>query len=580
HVRITLVRAPVDTVKDTTIAFAPTSADATLDLGVGVDVPHELFEAEIDYTDRGLVMFRGTGRVRSHATDESAGPPQELELDYVGPGANVTRMVVSPGTTLVFAGQSAAFTVAAFDADNNLVTDVPILWTTSDASLATIDPNGVLEPRGRRGSVIVTATTSTGISGDANVTITLPPAAITLLSGGGQTGQVAQTLATAAVVQVTDADGVGLAGLSVSFAAPVGGLVGGQVGAANVTTDANGRASTTLTLGTTAGPERFMATSGGVSTSIAVTATPGAPAVIAAVSGDRQTSTVGSLVSPLVVRVSDRFGNPIRGVAVRWLRATGVGALAVTTSTTNEAGEASTTYRFGGIVGDETVSASVDGVASPVLFTLHAVASAPAAIAVVAGDGQVGVVGTALASPLVVKVTDAAGAPVGGAMVSWTADNGTIAAATTTGADGTASNVLQLAQAAGPTTVTASIANGDSVSFRATAQPGAASPGVLTMTLLDGATMQPIPDGAPFTVTIPAGVTLSVAPLLIQLAAGTGQPAPNVLLRIDIGGGPGPTIRIQELTNAQGLVGFAGPIAAAGTYALTVTCPGNGQGEV
>src|SRR5437764_996991 len=112
------------------------------------------------------------------------------------------------------------------------------------------------------------------ISDIATVTVTLPPTGITLVSGSGQSGKAGSTLAQPAVVRVVAADGVGVAGVAVNFAP----AAGGKVGATSVTTDAAGLASTSLTLGGTAGPQGFAAVFGGFSVSILVSATPADPA--------------------------------------------------------------------------------------------------------------------------------------------------------------------------------------------------------------------------------------------------------------------------------------------------------------
>src|SRR3954471_4813476 len=90
-------------------------------------------------------------------------------------------------------------------------------------------------------------------------------------------------------------------------------------------------------------------------------------------SGDGQTGTVqGALAAPFVVKVVDQFGTQISGVGVTWTRLTGGGSLAAATSTTNATGLANVQYTLGSVPGDETIRASVSGVATTVTFTAHA----------------------------------------------------------------------------------------------------------------------------------------------------------------------------------------------------------------
>src|SRR5262249_47924800 len=154
-----------------------------------------------------------------------------------------------------------------------------------------------------------------------------PPTAIAVVSGSGQTGKAGSTLAQPAQVRVTAADGQGVAGVTVNFAAPTG----GSVGSASTTTDAQGLASTTMTLGGTIGPQSFAASAAGFSASISVSATVGDPAVVTAIGGSGQADTVRrTLPQPFVARVADKFGNPVQGITVTWARTAGSGTLSAT----------------------------------------------------------------------------------------------------------------------------------------------------------------------------------------------------------------------------------------------------------
>src|SRR5262249_43454487 len=158
-------------------------------------------------------------------------------------GANVTRITVSPKTVTLRAPTTSTFTAAAFDANGNAVANVPITWSSSDPTVATIDAStGVLATAGKRGTTTVTARSPTGITDNGVATITLPATGMILVSGGGQSGRAGATLSLPGVVRVVAGDGVGVAGVTVTFAAPVG----GSVGSPSVTTDATGQASTTL----------------------------------------------------------------------------------------------------------------------------------------------------------------------------------------------------------------------------------------------------------------------------------------------------------------------------------------------
>ncbi len=201
----------------------------------------------------------------------------------------------------------------------------------------------------------------------------------------------------------------------------------------------------------------------GIAGSATVTLVPPSVATgLAIESGDNQTATVQTaLVAPFVVKVADQFGDPMSGVTVTWTQLSGSGTLAATTSTTNASGLASMQYTLGGAAGDATVRATASGIGSPVTFTVHGIAGAPAAIEIVSGSAQTDTVAKTLGAPLVVKVTDAAGNALSGVTVNWArlAGVGAVSAPTsTTNAAGLASIQFTLGTSVGTANIGASVA--------------------------------------------------------------------------------------------------------------------------
>lgn len=469
HVHIVLVRPPSEIVLDTTIVFTPTSQATKLDFTIEAKAAGEVFDGMMEYSDAALgVVFRGQTKVQSYTEDEDPPSPPDIPIDYVGPGAGVTRIQISPKTMALTSPNSGAFTVQAFDANGAIVANTPIAWSVSDATVAAI-ANGALTPQGKRGAVTVTARTPTNISDNATATIVLKPAGITVTAGGGQTGKVGTALAQQGFVKVVAADQVGVQGVAVIFAAPAG----GKVGTPSALTDANGVAFTTMTLGGTVGPQSFAATAAGFTTSIAATATVGDPASIAAVSGSGQTDTVyKTLKDDLVAKVTDAFGNPVPSVTVTWARTAGSGAPVQPTSTTNADGLTSVKYALGTAPGIESIAATVAGVANPAAFSAQALPGTASDVAMVSGDGQSTRAGQAFGAPLVVRALDAKGNPVVNADVLWTATNVSVAAAkTTTDSKGVASNTFTAGSTTGPATISAMV-GGRTIVFSATVQAG------------------------------------------------------------------------------------------------------------
>jgi hypothetical protein len=86
---------------------------------------------------------------------------------------------------------------------------------------------------------------------------------------------------------------------------------------------------------------------------------PGPAAQLALVSGDGQTGATGATLGlPLVVRLSDQYGNPIADEAVTWA-SSGGGSLAIPVTTTDGTGQTSNSWTLGPGAGTQTVSATV-----------------------------------------------------------------------------------------------------------------------------------------------------------------------------------------------------------------------------
>ncbi len=198
----------------------------------------------------------------------------------------------------------------------------------------------------------------------------------------------------------------------------------------------------------------------------------GDPESIAAAAGVDQRIIVGAeLLQPLVVKVSDDDGDGVPGESVTWEVTGGGGSLSEPSTPTNSSGEASVMLTVGGAEGDNTVTASVDGLSgSPVTFTAKGVV--PTSLQLASGDGQDGRLSQPLALAFVVRVRAADGGVVPGATVDWSVDasDGSLSA-TSSKADtnGEAATTLTLGSAPETNTVSASITGIAPVSFDAEA---------------------------------------------------------------------------------------------------------------
>ena len=105
---------------------------------------------------------------------------------------------------------------------------------------------------------------------------TPPATAISMVSGNNQTGGAGQPLRYPLVVVVTNASGIPVAGVTVNFAVTAG---GGTLWGTQSTTDSQGVAYTTLTLGPTPGTNTVTATASGLTAVTFTALTPTAPAL-------------------------------------------------------------------------------------------------------------------------------------------------------------------------------------------------------------------------------------------------------------------------------------------------------------
>jgi hypothetical protein len=105
--------------------------------------------------------------------------------------------------------------------------------------------------------------------------------------------------------------------------------------------------------------------------SFSAEATAGPPDTLAEASALFRAGRRGAeLPEPLVVRVADRFGNPVAGAAVTWTVAGGDGELSTDQSRTAPDGTAAVTWTLGQRIGVQRVLASIGGVnGSPVTFS-------------------------------------------------------------------------------------------------------------------------------------------------------------------------------------------------------------------
>ena len=285
---------------------------------------------------------------------------------------------------------------------------------------------------------------------------------LTKISGDGQIGRPGQTLQPF-IVEVRDRNGNPVSGVFVTFIHDDGSL-----NTVLDVTGADGRAESTLTLGSTAGTTTITVQAGDATTTFEAK-TVLQPRTLEKISGDNQTGSTGvALTQPFVVEVRDVNDDPVEGVTVTFTVTAGGGSVNPVTAQTNASGRAWTRLTPGDNPGTNSVRASVAGIAQGVIFRAEATPAPPAPmLRIVSGDGQTGTPGQTL-EPLVVELRDRNAQPVAGFFVIFTHSDGSLSTVLdVTDSNGRAETVLTLGSEVGTTTVTV-VAGRASVTFELT----------------------------------------------------------------------------------------------------------------
>jgi adhesin/invasin len=457
RVRILLVRG-TETLKDTTIT-AHSGDSLTVELTVGAVVGEKL-GADMQFKSGETVLFEGTATVTAVPTGATGGAAAStpIQVTYVGPGATAASVSVAPSDGDYVASGTISFSASALDDKQAAIANTPFVWTIDDATLGTIDANtGDFTPSGKRGTLTVTAATLSGIKGTAVARLFPVPSGISIISGDNQTAPAGTTLSQPLVVAVTGSDNGPVIGQTVTFTAPDG----GSVNPASAVTGSDGRAQTTVTLGSSVKSYTFTATSGTFAVGATETATLGAAAKMTVVGATSFTATSGVKAATVpTVQITDAAGNPVPNVATQ---------LSLASQTVSVDGDTTLVSDASGLVavpdlypleaeaGVYTLTMTVPGLAgSPATFTITIVPGAAARLAFTTFASPSTVNGKPLPQQPVLQVTDINDNPVAQAGVTITATEMTINASVsggtvTTDANGVATfTTLTLTGVAGP----------------------------------------------------------------------------------------------------------------------------------
>lgn len=249
------------------------------------------------------------------------------------------------------------------------------------------------------------------------------PRSLRLVGDSTRTGTVGAPLAAPFTVELVGDGGRPVSGRAVHFAVAAG---AGSVRDTAVQTDASGQATTLVTLGQTAGRQRFVASYSGIaSIEISVAAAAGAPATIATMGGDAQRDTVGrKLAFPFLAVVQDAYGNVVSNVAVAWSVLAGGGALDSAVSRTDSNGVARMGYTLGARARVDSVKVTTGGVPGGAQFTARGVPPSVARLDILSGTGQTVSAGRVATTAPAVRAFGGSGSPVVDAEVTFTPATG------------------------------------------------------------------------------------------------------------------------------------------------------------
>jgi hypothetical protein len=346
---------------------------------------------------------------------------QSVSTVELGAGAADSVVVIGEGATIPLHAR-------ALDARGHMIAGLAPQWQVDDSSVAAFETDGILTGR-NAGRTMLSATVN-GVVAHAAVSVVTTATALNLVAGTDQRAFAGNALPQPIVVRATNRRGAPSAGQMVTFRLPGG---QGSVEPSTATTDADGRARTTWTLGEYPGRQTLTATVAKVDSALAIVAEADPVASNTRVSAvvDNFIGKAGeSLVDSVAIRVTDSSGRALPDVPVRWTSLSG-GSVDAGAVRTDSLGIVRASWTLARKTGTQKVRAQVGGgpgsrTIAPVTISAKALAGAPTAVVVVSGDEQRAAVGSVLPKPIMIRVQDANGSGVAAVAVALSPSGGTV----------------------------------------------------------------------------------------------------------------------------------------------------------
>ncbi|HVZ76921.1 MAG TPA: Ig-like domain-containing protein, partial [Gemmatimonadaceae bacterium] len=409
------------------------------------------------YDTSGQVAFSGIDTIHVAPGDNPPVQPTK-PLQYSAPDAKVATIHVVPGTVKLQAGQSANLAVNGTTQAGQPISPIRVGWTSRDATIASVDANGVLKAGAFEGSTWVIARTATNVADSAQVAVQAPAANIAISPAAPSVVRGDSVQLTASV---TDAGGHPITSRQPAWST-------GDATKATVS-------STGWVHGLTLGAAQVTASLDGKTASVTVTVTPAVASVTIAPSPlnlPALTATAALTATPVL-----KPGVPasrIAGLPTTWK--TGNAAIA-------SVDDHGTVTAVGN--GTTTITATIDGVDGTVPVTVQQV---PTSLHVSPKTSRL--TALAITQQFSASGTDAKGQPLAPDAIQWQSLN---TAVITVDANGRVTAVgngaTKLVASAGPVADTASVTVSQvATQLRATVQPSSIAVGqraAILPTILD-----------------------------------------------------------------------------------------------
>src|SRR5690242_15789390 len=568
--RLVVVHAPADTLKDTTAYFNPDSTQLHLNLSLILTAPAESLKVSAILSAGGVPIYSGTQDAIVSVGSSSSGTPIAIPMTFSGPGAGVTALHIAPLDSVLHFSDSLRFRVTA-DSAGVAVTNFYAAWRTSDTIAARVNAFGILHAPAARKAIYVVVRTPSGAAASTPITFTPTPTALAIQAGNNQTATVGGLLPAPLQVRVTAADGLGVKGIPVQFTILTG---GGSIASAPVVTDTGGYAAITPTLGTLAGAATYQASAPGLtSVTFSATVKAGLPTQLLANAGDGQSAVVGLAlaIAPSVV-VKDTFNNVVPGAVVTFSVGAGSGHLTGVTDTTNASGVATLgSWTLDTLAHVDSLTATLGSLARVFTATglAGAISTARSLVTLAADSVLSGTVGT-----ITLRGRDQYGNALssGGSAVAFTVSGGTstgVLSAVTDHADGTYTATFTGTLVGSPDTVHATIGGVPVTSPLPLVRvvPGAVSLAQSVLTAATAIDSSGLPDSVILTVKDQNGNAIT-SPQTVVFSKAGGTSTGNLTGTVNLGAGKYATVFTGILAGTATTIN-----ATVGGQGVTSTLP-------